>query len=95
MKAFVDPALCIGCTQCAGLCPEVYTMEGTLAVGLPRQRHPHRRIREKHAPKAGHAVPGFFAAKKFADFPRRPLFCAILYPEKLSNGGNRHAFTGR
>ena len=75
MKAFVDPSLCIGCTQCAGLCPEVYTMEGT--------------------PKAGHAVPGFFAAKKFADFPRRPLFCAILYPEKLSNGGNRHAFTGR
>ena len=35
MKAFVDPALCIGCTQCAGLCPEVYTMEGTLAVALP------------------------------------------------------------
>ena len=24
MKAFVDPELCIGCTQCAGLCPEVY-----------------------------------------------------------------------
>lgn len=35
MKAFVDPSLCIGCTQCAGLCPEVYTMEGTLAVALP------------------------------------------------------------
>jgi len=29
MKAFVDPDLCIGCTQCAGLCPE-----GTLAVAL-------------------------------------------------------------
>ena len=27
MKAFVDPDLCIGCTQCAGLCPEVFTME--------------------------------------------------------------------
>ena len=26
MKAFVDPELCIGCTQCAGLCPEVYQM---------------------------------------------------------------------
>ena len=42
MKAFVDPDLCIGCTQCAGLCPEVFTMEGTLAVALlvrspPRQ----------------------------------------------------------
>lgn len=32
MKAFVDPALCIGCTQCTGLCPEVFSMEGTLAV---------------------------------------------------------------
>ena len=35
MKAFVDPELCIGCTQCAGLCPEVYQMEGTLAVAIP------------------------------------------------------------
>ena len=34
MKAFVDPSLCIGCTQCASLCPEVYSMEGTLAVAL-------------------------------------------------------------
>ncbi|MBU3819906.1 MAG: ferredoxin [Candidatus Faecalibacterium intestinavium] len=35
MRAFVDPDLCIGCTQCAGLCPEVYTMEGSLAVARP------------------------------------------------------------
>ena len=35
MKAFVDPELCIGCTQCAELCPEVYQMEGTLAVAIP------------------------------------------------------------
>ena len=21
MRAFVDPDLCIGCTQCAGICP--------------------------------------------------------------------------
>lgn len=34
MKAFVDPDICIGCTQCAGLCPEVFTMEGTLAVAM-------------------------------------------------------------
>ncbi len=34
MKAFVDPALCIGCTQCAGLCPAVFQMEGTLAVAV-------------------------------------------------------------
>ena len=35
MKAFVDPDLCIGCTQCAGICPEVFSMEGTLAVAHP------------------------------------------------------------
>ena len=31
MIAFVDPDLCIGCTQCAGLCPAVFRMEGVLA----------------------------------------------------------------
>jgi len=35
MKAIVDPDLCIGCTQCAGLCPEVFSMEGVLAVAIP------------------------------------------------------------
>ena len=30
MNAYVDPDLCIGCTQCAGLC-----MEGVLAVAEP------------------------------------------------------------
>jgi len=30
MKAFVDPDLCIGCTQCAGICPEVFQMTGIL-----------------------------------------------------------------
>ena len=34
MRAFVDPDLCIGCTQCAGICPAVCTMEGTLAGAL-------------------------------------------------------------
>ena len=34
MKAFVDPDLCIGCTQCAGICPEVFQMEGTLAIAM-------------------------------------------------------------
>ena len=28
MNAYVDPDLCIGCTQCAGLCPAVFHMEG-------------------------------------------------------------------
>lgn len=40
MKASVDPALCIGCTQCAGLCPEVFSMEGTLAVAVPGELAP-------------------------------------------------------
>ena len=35
MNAFVDPELCIGCTQCAGLCPAVFHMEGVLAVAEP------------------------------------------------------------
>ncbi len=35
MKAFVDPDLCIGCTQCAGICPEVFSMDGSLAVAIP------------------------------------------------------------
>ena len=35
MIAFVDPDLCIGCTQCAGLCPAVFHMEGVLAVAEP------------------------------------------------------------
>jgi len=38
MRAFVDPDLCIGCTQCAGICPAVFTMEGTLAVALASGR---------------------------------------------------------
>ena len=29
------PELCIGCTQCAGLCPAVFRMEGVLAVAEP------------------------------------------------------------
>ena len=35
MRAFVDPDLCIGCTQCAGICPAVFTMEGTLLPKSP------------------------------------------------------------
>ncbi|OGW84297.1 MAG: ferredoxin [Omnitrophica bacterium RIFCSPLOWO2_01_FULL_45_10] len=32
MKARVDPEICIGCTLCAEVCPEVYRMEGDKAV---------------------------------------------------------------
>ena len=40
MNAYVDPDLCIGCTQCAGLCPAVFQMEGTLAVAIPPEEVP-------------------------------------------------------
>lgn len=32
MKAIVDPDICIGCSLCAGTCPEVFRMEGDKAV---------------------------------------------------------------
>ncbi|MCI2046449.1 MAG: ferredoxin [Faecalibacterium sp.] len=35
MKAQVDPNTCIGCTQCAGICPEVFSMDGNLAQAIP------------------------------------------------------------
>lgn len=34
MQAFVDPTLCIGCTQCANTCPEVFHMDGILAHAM-------------------------------------------------------------
>ena len=40
MKAFVDPDLCIGCTQCTGICPEVFQMTGILAVAVPGELRP-------------------------------------------------------
>ena len=35
MNAFVDPELCIGCTQCAVLCPAENNIERVLAVTEP------------------------------------------------------------
>ena len=35
MKAFVDPDLCFGRSQRAGICPEAFAMECTLAVAQP------------------------------------------------------------
>ena len=32
MKAKVDPALCTGCELCVQTCPEVFRMEGDVAV---------------------------------------------------------------
>lgn len=40
MRAFVDPGLCIGCTQCASLCPAVFHMEGVLAMAEPGEIPP-------------------------------------------------------
>ncbi len=58
MRAFVDPDLCIGCTQCAGICPAVFTMEGTLAVALvgeiPRRGSDRRRGCRPGLPRQRH-----------------------------------------
>ncbi|MCM8789458.1 MAG: ferredoxin [Candidatus Omnitrophica bacterium] len=32
MKAIVDPDICIGCTLCTQICPEVFRMEGEKAA---------------------------------------------------------------
>ncbi len=34
MKAFVDPDLCIGCELCAGIVPDVFSMDGAIAVAI-------------------------------------------------------------
>ena len=57
MKAFVDPELCIGCTQCAGLCPEVYQMEGTLAVAIPGDIPPDQDVYKRQSPNSGSIWP--------------------------------------
>ena len=52
MNAFVDPELCIGCTQCAGLCPAVFRMEGVLAVAEPGPIRRRRCRRPSPQPRA-------------------------------------------
>lgn len=52
MNAFVDPELCIGCTQCAGLCPAVFHMEGVLAVAEPGPIPPEEVHRPSPQPRA-------------------------------------------
>lgn len=32
MKAVVDPDVCIGCTLCTQICPDIFRMEGEKAV---------------------------------------------------------------
>lgn len=32
MKAIVDPGICIGCALCTNICPEVFVMEGDIAI---------------------------------------------------------------
>ena len=34
MKAIVDPNTCIGCEACVGICPEVFEMQGAVAVAV-------------------------------------------------------------
>lgn len=37
MKAKVDPETCIGCELCVQLCPEVFEMDGDVAVSKEGQ----------------------------------------------------------
>lgn len=34
MRAIVNPEVCIGCTLCTQVCPEVFRMEGEKAVAF-------------------------------------------------------------
>ena len=88
MNAFVDPELCIGCTQCAGLCPAVFRMEGVLAVAEPGPIPPEEVPQAVDAANAGPVSAIRIEACKKKPFCRgRPrwngffsfsFFCAIL-----------------
>ncbi len=34
MRAIVDPDTCIGCELCPSICPEVFEMEGNVAITI-------------------------------------------------------------
>ena len=108
MNAYVDPDLCIGCTQCAGLCPAVFQMEGTLAVAQPGPIPPgggaagcgrSQRLPGKRDPhrgvrgKAVNRVGGFLSFLR--KNPRWARFCGIMQ-NCVNNAMEEHdyAFTG-
>lgn len=37
MKAFVDENVCIGCELCAGICPEVFSMDDGISVAITEE----------------------------------------------------------
>jgi len=37
MKAFVDPEVCIGCTLCTQICPEIFKMDGDKAIAYKEE----------------------------------------------------------
>ena len=87
MIAFVDPDLCIGCTQCAGLCPAVFHMEragrgrarphptgGSAPGGGRRQRLPGKR----HPHRGVKKKPFCRGRPRWNGFFSFSFFCAIL-----------------
>ena len=80
MNAYVDPDLCIGCTQCAGLCPAVFQMEGTLAVAQPGPIPPEEVPQAVDAANACPVSATMLAAFSlfYAKIPRWARFCGIM-----------------
>ena len=80
MNAFVDPELCIGCTQCAGLCPAVFRMEGVLAVAepgpIPPEEVPQAVTAAQSCPVAPSALRNKPGIGKAAAQLVRQLFCS-------------------
>ena len=83
MKAFVDPDLCIGCTQCAGICPEVFSMEGTLAVAqpgeLPANWSPPPSTRRRIAPSRRSPSRNKENSLKIFKYPSDPCDFVLYY----------------
>ena len=82
MIAFVDPDLCIGCTQCAGLCPAVFHMEGVLAVAEPGPIPPEEVPQAVDAANACPVSASAWRNKTAANLTRRRK-STILQTEKV------------
>ena len=60
MRAVVDPDTCIGCEACVGICPELFQMQGPVAVAIldpvPDEHHAAAREAAEICPTAAIAI---------------------------------------